>query len=212
MSLWDPHYVALVLLPLALSAWVGGPPREWHQELASGFGILAFSMLLVEFGLSGRFKAVSNGVGLDVTMRFHQVMARTVLVFAFLHPLFYQGTPTAGPRPWDPTRALTITNDFSALSTGILAYLLLGGLAILAFAAWTGCPSDRIVVAASHVGGWAVWFASGDGLGMGCHDGAGGWLIARGLSRCPAPAKGPALASLLCGSADASAVGSDGRA
>ncbi|OEY65975.1 ferric reductase-like transmembrane domain-containing protein [Marinobacter sp. X15-166B] len=125
-------YLGAVTLPLILSAWVGGPPRSYHQELASGLGILAFSMILMEFILSGRFKAISSGVGLDLTMRFHQVMARTALVFALLHPFFYQGTPSGGQRPWDPLRVLTITTDFSALSTGIVAYLLLASLALLA--------------------------------------------------------------------------------
>ncbi|TYC57656.1 hypothetical protein FMN52_13980 [Marinobacter sp. BW6] len=125
-------YLVAVTLPLILSAWVGGPPRQFHQELASGLGILAFSMILMEFILSGRFKAISNGVGMDVTMRFHQIMARTALVFALLHPFLYQGTPTGGQRPWDPTRQLTITTDFADLSTGIVAYLLLAGLVVMA--------------------------------------------------------------------------------
>lgn len=125
-------YLVAVTLPLVLSSLVGGPPRQFHQELASGLGILAFSMILVEFILSGRFKTISNGVGLDVTMRFHQIMARTALVFALLHPFLYQGTPSGGPRPWDPTRQLTLTTDFSPLSTGIAAYLLLAGLVVMA--------------------------------------------------------------------------------
>jgi predicted ferric reductase len=125
-------YLFAVTLPLILSLLLGGPPRQLHQELASGLGILAFSMILVEFVLSGRFRAVSNGVGLDKTMRLHQVMARVALVFALLHPLLYQGTPSGGPRPWDPSRQLTLTTDFSALSTGILAYLLLAGLVVMA--------------------------------------------------------------------------------
>ncbi|MDO3720217.1 ferredoxin reductase family protein [Marinobacter sp. chi1] len=125
-------YLVAVALPLVLSAWVGGPPRQFHQELASGLGILAFSMILAEFILSGRFKSISNGVGMDVTMRFHQIMARTALAFALLHPFLYQGTPSGGLRPWDPTRELTITTEFSALSTGIAAYLLLPSLVVLA--------------------------------------------------------------------------------
>lgn len=125
-------YLVAVTLPLILSSWVGGPPRQFQQELASGLGILGFSMVLMEFILSGRFKTLSNGVGLDVTMRFHQIMARTALVFALLHPFLYQGTPSGGQRPWDPTRELTITTDFAALSTGIAAYLLLPSLVLLA--------------------------------------------------------------------------------
>jgi len=125
-------YLAAVLLPPICSAIIGGPSRVFHQELASVLGILAFSMVLVEFVLSGRFKRISNGVGMDITMRFHQVMARTALVLALLHPLLYQGTPTGGQRPWDPTRQLTITTDFSSLSSGIAAFLLLPALVLLA--------------------------------------------------------------------------------
>ncbi len=125
-------YLAAVTLPLVLSVWLGGPPREFHQELASGLGILAFSMVLAEFILSGRFKAISNDVGMDVTMRFHQIMARVALAFAVLHPLLYQGTPSGGERPWDPTRQLTLTTDFSDLATGIVAWLLLAGLIVMA--------------------------------------------------------------------------------
>ncbi len=124
-------YLAAVTLPLIVSWLVGGPPRAFHQELASGLGILAFSMVLMEFVLSGRFKSISNGIGMDVTMRFHQVMARTALFFAVLHPFLYQGSPSGGKRPWDPTRQLTITTDFSDLSTGIAAYLILPCLVLL---------------------------------------------------------------------------------
>ncbi|SFS57887.1 Predicted ferric reductase [Sulfitobacter marinus] len=125
-------YIAVIALPLVLSWLVGGPPRVFHQELASGMGILAFAMILMEFVLSGRFKAVSTDIGMDVTMRVHQLMARVALGFALLHPLLYRGTPAGGPRPWDPTRQLVITTDMSDLSTGIVAYLLLPSLVLLA--------------------------------------------------------------------------------
>jgi len=124
-------YLVIVSLPLILSAVFGGPSRPFHQELASGFGILAFSIVLAEFVLSGRFKSVANGVGMDVTMRFHQLMARTALLFALLHPLLYQGSPSGGQRPWDPTRQLTLTTDFSAIASGIAAFALLPTLVIL---------------------------------------------------------------------------------
>jgi predicted ferric reductase len=125
-------YISVVTLPLILSWLVGGPPREIHQELASGLGILAFAMILMEFVLSGRFKTISNDIGMDVTMRFHQMMARIALGFAVLHPFLYRSTPSGGQRPWDTTRQLTITTDISELSTGIAAYLLLPSLVLLA--------------------------------------------------------------------------------
>lgn len=125
-------YSAVVTLPLIISWAVGGAPRPLRLELATGLGMLAYSMILMEFVLSGRFKSISRGVGMDVTMRFHQIMARTALVFALLHPLLYSGNPSGGPRPWDPTRQLTLTTDFFGLATGIAAYLILPTLVLLA--------------------------------------------------------------------------------
>jgi predicted ferric reductase len=124
-------YLVIVSLPLILAAIFGGPPRTFHQELASGAGMLAFSIVLAEFVLSGRFKSVANGIGMDVTMRFHQLMGRTALVLALLHPFLYQGSPSGGQRPWDPTRQITLTTDFSAIATGIAAFVLLPTLVIL---------------------------------------------------------------------------------
>jgi len=127
-------YLLAVLLPLILSWASGAEPRPFRHELASGLGMLAFSMILGEFVLSGRFKRISNGIGMDVTMRFHQLMARTALVFAMLHPFLYRGTPSGGARPWDATRQLTVTTDFANLATGIAAFILLPSLVLLAIA------------------------------------------------------------------------------
>ena len=127
-------YLGVVLLPMGLSWALGGPPRSLQNELASGLGMLAFAMILAEFVLSGRFKSISNGIGMDVTMRFHQLMARTALGFAMIHPLLYTAAPAGGERPWDPTRQLVLTTDFAALASGIAAYLLLPCLVLLAIA------------------------------------------------------------------------------
>ncbi|WP_425090922.1 ferredoxin reductase family protein [Tropicimonas sp. S265A] len=116
----------ILLLPLGLSWLQNMPPRAFRQELASGFGMLAYAILLTEFLLSGRFRSISRGIGLDITLRFHQLIARVALVFALIHPFFYQFLP-GPPRPWDPTRELTITSDLDALAGGIAAFVLLPG-------------------------------------------------------------------------------------
>jgi predicted ferric reductase len=125
-------YLVAVTSPLILSWAVGDSPRSVRIELASGLGILSFSIILAEFILSGRFKRVSREIGMDVTMRFHQVMARTAVAFALVHPFLYPGSPSGGPRPWDPSRQLTITTNFSDLSSGVAAFLLLPSLVALA--------------------------------------------------------------------------------
>lgn len=117
-------YAGVAVFPLAL-AWAGArPPRSFWDELATGAGMLAFSVILVEFVMSGRFRAVSGRIGMDVTMRLHQLFARSALVLALVHPFLYRA-PFNPRYPWDTTRQMTLTHDFGALWSGILGWLLL---------------------------------------------------------------------------------------
>ncbi len=119
-----PIYIAVMITPLALSFGQGLPARGLWNDLASGLGLVAFTILLVEFVLSGRFRAISNRIGSDVTMRWHQLLARAALVFAVAHPFLY-AAPFAPSRPWDPTRAETLLLRADYLLAGTLALALL---------------------------------------------------------------------------------------
>lgn len=127
-------YLVIVLMPLCLSWALDWPPRPLLDDIASGLGMVAFAIILTEFVLSGRFKRLSKRIGMDVIQRFHQLIARTALAFALLHPFMFGGTPSGGHRPWDPTRALTVTSEFSDLASGIVAYLLFPTFVLLAIA------------------------------------------------------------------------------
>ena len=123
----------VILSPLILAAVGAREPRSLLDELASGAGMLAFSIILLEFALSGRFRLISGKVGMDVTMRAHQRIARTALVFALLHPFLYQAEWNP-PYPWDVTRLETVTSDPAALWSGMLAFVLLPAFILLAIA------------------------------------------------------------------------------
>lgn len=86
--------------------------------------MLAFAIILVEFALSGRFQSISEHIGMDVTMRVHQLFARTALALALIHPFLYR-TGFNPQRPWDVTQQFTLTSDFMTLMTGVLAWVLL---------------------------------------------------------------------------------------
>jgi predicted ferric reductase len=126
-------YLIVVLAPLALTWLLVHPPRLFWDELASGAGLLAFAIILVEFVLSGRFRSVSRRIGMDKTMRFHQLLARTALAFAILHPFLYV-SPFGNQRPWDPTRQLTLTSEIGALGSGALAWIILPAFVLLSIA------------------------------------------------------------------------------
>lgn len=124
-------YVAVALLPLGLAWSQGAPPRSVADELASGAGLLALAIILVEFVMSGRFRTISRRIGSDVTMRMHQLLARSALGLAMAHPFLYRG-PTGHAPDWDISRAQSITWDFTAIWPGIVAFALFPALVLLA--------------------------------------------------------------------------------
>ena len=118
-------YVAIALAPLGLAYAEGLPPRGFLDELSSALALVAFAMLLMEFVLSGRFRTVSGRIGIDLTMRFHQLIARSLAAFILIHPFLYTA-PLDRALPWDASRQLTLGLEATSLATGIIGWLLLG--------------------------------------------------------------------------------------
>ncbi len=130
-------YIVVALMPLAIAYAQGFPARPFIDEFSSALAMVAFAMLLVEFLLSGRFRMISGRMGIDVTMRFHQLMARTIVVFLLIHPFIYS-TPFGHPLPWDETNQLSLGLSPTTLATGIIAWILLGVLVA------TGVARDKL--------------------------------------------------------------------
>ena len=126
-----PVYLAITGIPLVLGWLQGLPPRPFWDEVASGLAMMSFAILLVEFVLSGRFRAISARMGMDVTMRFHQIVARTALIFVLVHPFLYRTALLDTPLPWDTTRQLTLGLDIGSLATGVIAWVALPGFVLM---------------------------------------------------------------------------------
>ena len=109
-------YLGVVLSPLALAVAGARPPRPLWDELASGAGMLAFAVILAEFVMSGRFRAISARIGMDVTMRLHQLLARSALLLALIHPFLYR-SHFGEATPWDVTRQFSLSMDILSLGT-----------------------------------------------------------------------------------------------
>lgn len=125
-----PAYLAVTVAPLALSWLQGLPPRPFLDEVSTGLAMTAFAIMLAEFVLSGRLRSISGSIGMDVTMRFHQLVARTALAFVLVHPFLYS-TPSGPPMPWDSTGQLSLGLDMASLSTGLAAWIILPGFVLL---------------------------------------------------------------------------------
>lgn len=126
-----PLYLLIAVAPLILARLQDLPRRPLLDELSTGLAMVAFAIVLVEFVLSGRFGFVSARIGMDVTMRLHQLLARTALLFALVHPFLYS-TPLNPPLPWDTTRQLTLGLGPASLATGLIAWIVLFVLVLMA--------------------------------------------------------------------------------
>lgn len=117
-------YLLLSLAPLAIAVSLDFPARSIRDELAAGLVMVALAVLLLEFVLSGRFRIVSRRVGLDVTMRVHQLLARLAFILILVHPFLYATPQPNYPRPDDPTRQFTLGLTGWSATSGALAWLL----------------------------------------------------------------------------------------
>lgn len=90
MHLPPAALIAAFLLAAAAPLLVAGSAAraaDWVSEAGVAAGLVALAALLLQFVSSGRFEALSGRVGIDRTMRFHQLFARTVLALALAHVL-----------------------------------------------------------------------------------------------------------------------------
>lgn len=136
-ALLAPALLALaLLLPLGLAWALVGPARPWRDELAGAAGLLGFAALLWSFVLSGRFRLISDRLGMDRTMRWHRAIGVAVAVLLLLlHPFLYSlPDGPAFARPDDLRRAGSLGLSGWALASGMLAWLLLGLLVLTALA------------------------------------------------------------------------------
>jgi predicted ferric reductase len=101
------------------------------EELATGFGMLAGALLLLQALTSGRFEQFSGRIGIDRTMGFHRMVGLTVLALAVLHPLAYAAA-TAWSDPAAGWARLTGMLSSPRLATGVLALVGLAAIVVLA--------------------------------------------------------------------------------
>jgi predicted ferric reductase len=85
---WSGLYVLLVLAPLSFVLGSLPPGRGFWVEFGAGLGFVAFTMLVLQFVLTARFRGVGAPYGLDAILQFHRQAGLAAVVFALLHPVF----------------------------------------------------------------------------------------------------------------------------
>ena len=85
---WVVFYLLFCLVPLALAAGQNKPPgRPFLVEFSVALGFVGLSMLVMQFALIARFKAVAAPFGIDALLRYHVQITFVALAFALAHPV-----------------------------------------------------------------------------------------------------------------------------
>lgn len=100
---WFGLYVLLAVLPLALAVLVDPFPasRGMLVETGVGAGLVAFSLMAMQFALVTRLKAASLPFGTDALMQFHAQLGIVAVALVVLHPLLLLPVGP-GPEAWQP--------------------------------------------------------------------------------------------------------------
>lgn len=128
-AVWAAIYLLFILAPLfALLAGALPPSRGFGTELSVALGYSGLAMMGLQFGLTARFRHVTEPWGEDVIYHFHRRVSLIAVGLAVAHPLILLAVGSeqlAWPDPiWDlPPGAV-----FAGLSLGALLLLVVMAL------------------------------------------------------------------------------------
>jgi len=167
-AIWLSIYLLFVLAPLfALLAGALPPARDFWTEFSVAIGYAGLAIMGLQFGLTARFRYVTEPWGEDVIYHFHRNISLVAIALAIAHPLILftvrpelLGLLNSIQAPW---RA-----RFAALSTYSL-------LALVVTALWRTKLNIRyetwhvthivlavvaIAAAVAHMAGWGFYLSS----------------------------------------------------
>lgn len=101
--LWLAVYVFLAILPLIV-IFVGDLPaaRGFWIELGVGLGFVGLAMMGLQFVLTGRFRSMAMGFGLDNMLQFHRQAGLVATSLVLAHPVVLIAANPAFAHFFDP--------------------------------------------------------------------------------------------------------------
>lgn len=157
---WFVAYVLLIVAPgmVAIATDPFRTPRPDLVEFSVAVGLLAFSLVLVQFALVSRVRAASRPFGTDALVQFHRYMGFLALGFVLLHPMLLNVTGMSWAA-WVPVSGPAVAQ------TGAVALWAIVGLVIttvmrqrlgLSYEAWRGIHLALSMLAAAAMGAHVV--------------------------------------------------------
>src|SRR6202011_184571 len=87
-AVWILVYLLFILAPLfALLAGSHAPTRDFWTEFSVALGYSGLAMMGLQFGLTARFRYVTEPWGEDVIYHFHRQISLTAVGLVIAHPL-----------------------------------------------------------------------------------------------------------------------------
>src|SRR6516162_9170739 len=87
-ALWVVIYLFFILAPLfALLAGRLPPPRDFFTEFSAAIGYAGLAIMGLQFGLTARFRYITEPWGEDVIYHFHRAISLVAVALVIAHPL-----------------------------------------------------------------------------------------------------------------------------
>lgn len=84
---WACCYVLVAVAPLLVARLSGTGGQGFVVDFSVGLGFAALTIMVLQFGLVGRYQRVAAPFGLDALLQYHRQIGFVALVLAFVHPV-----------------------------------------------------------------------------------------------------------------------------
>ncbi|HEY5803376.1 MAG TPA: ferredoxin reductase family protein [Lysobacter sp.] len=126
---WTAIYLLFILGPLfALLLGALPPSRDFATEFSVALGYSGMAMMGLQFGLTARFRYITQPLGEDVIYHFHRRVSLIAVTLVFVHPLILLATGSKAMQLPDSIRELPLGAVFAGISISALVLLVVTAL------------------------------------------------------------------------------------
>ncbi|MBU8975871.1 ferredoxin reductase family protein [Lysobacter sp. MMG2] len=128
-ALWITIYLFFILGPLFVLLIGAMPPaRDFATEFSVALGYSGLAMMGLQFGLTARFRHVTQPLGEDVIYHFHRRISLIAVTLVFVHPLILLVAGSEAMRLPDSLMELPLGAVFAGISVCSLLLLVVTAL------------------------------------------------------------------------------------
>lgn len=167
-AVWSAIYLLFILAPLlALLTGALPPSRDFWTEFSVALGYSGLAMMGLQFGLTARFRYVTDPWGEDVIYHFHRRISLIAVSLVVVHPIILMATGSEKLAPPESLRDVPLGAVFAVISIGSLVTLVIMALwrtkLRISYEFWHIAHIVLAVVAVGggllHMVGWGFYLA-----------------------------------------------------